>query len=152
MRPANRWSDRGVAATTTMRGGNALSKKQQEVSHEITPAATHAQGHNGASSHRVARRHDQRGSDMSLNLLPLGSLGAVEQNGTVTFGIWLPWVSANDGNSVTVKIFHDRDQFLPHIPASYFLLNTCVRPPSGHYWAVTVPIAGTPPGAAGGVP
>ena len=86
---------------------------------------------------------------MSLNLLPLGSLGAVEQNGTVTFGIWLPWVSANDGNSVTVKIIHERDQFLQHIPPEEFLLNHSVRPPYGDYWSVTVPIAGTPPGAAG---
>ena len=29
---------------------------------------------------------------MAMNLLPLRSLGAVESNGTVTFGIWLPWV------------------------------------------------------------
>ena len=31
---------------------------------------------------------------MAISLLPLGTLGAVENNGTVTFGIWLPWVSA----------------------------------------------------------
>jgi hypothetical protein len=36
---------------------------------------------------------------MSMTLLPLGTLGAVENNGTVTFGIWLPWVSAADGNT-----------------------------------------------------
>jgi len=43
---------------------------------------------------------------MAMNLLPLGSLGAVESNGTVTFGIWLPWVSDSDGNKVYVKIIH----------------------------------------------
>jgi len=42
-----------------------------------------------------------------MNLMPLGSLGAVETNGTVTFGLWLPWVSATDGNAVTVKIIHE---------------------------------------------
>jgi maltooligosyltrehalose trehalohydrolase len=26
-----------------------------------------------------------------MKLMPLGSLGAVETNGTVTFGLWLPW-------------------------------------------------------------
>jgi hypothetical protein len=43
---------------------------------------------------------------MAMNLLPLGGLGAVESNGTVTFGILLPWVSETDGNSVYVKIIH----------------------------------------------
>ena len=47
-----------------------------------------------------------------MNLMPLGLLGAVETNGTVTFGLWLPWVSATDGNAVTVKIIHEADQFL----------------------------------------
>ena len=46
------------------------------------------------------------------DLLPLGDLGAIETNGTVTFGLWLPWVSAADGNRVTVKVIHEHDQFL----------------------------------------
>ena len=41
---------------------------------------------------------------MALNLLPLGTLGAVETNGAVTFGLWLPWVSVGDGNAVTVVV------------------------------------------------
>src|SRR4029453_8351971 len=52
---------------------------------------------------------------MPPGLLPLGTLGAVEANGTVTFGLWLPWVSAADGNAVTVKIIHEADQFLQRI-------------------------------------
>lgn len=84
----------------------------------------------------------------SLNLLPLGDLGAIEQNGTVIFGVWLPWVSASDGNGVTVKIIHERDQFLQHIPPREFPLTHSVRPPYGDYWSVSVPIAGTPPGVA----
>ena len=59
---------------------------------------------------------------MAVNLLPLGSLGAVESNGTVTFGIWLPWVSDSDGNKVYVKIIHERDQFLQNIPLQEFSL------------------------------
>jgi hypothetical protein len=66
---------------------------------------------------------------MAMNLLPLGTLGAVENNGTVTFGIWLPWVSASDGNSVNVKIIHDRDQFLQNIPPREFPLTHSVRAP-----------------------
>ena len=57
-----------------------------------------------------------------MNLMPLGLLGAVETNGTVTFGLWLPWVSATDGNAVTVKIIHEADQFLQGLPARGFRL------------------------------
>jgi 1,4-alpha-glucan branching enzyme len=82
---------------------------------------------------------------MAMNLLPLGSLGAVESNGTVTFGIWLPWVSDSDGNKVYVKIIHERDQFLQNIPPQEFSLTHNVRDPYGDFWSATVPIAGTPP-------
>jgi len=94
---------------------------------------------------------------MAMNLLPLGSLGAVENksNGTVTFGIWLPWVSDSDGNSVCVKIIHENDQFLQKIPPQEFPLTHSVRDPYGDFWSATVPIAGTPPltqGSAWGTP
>jgi 1,4-alpha-glucan branching enzyme len=84
-----------------------------------------------------------------MNLMPLGSLGAVETNGTVTFGLLLPWVSAADGNVVTVKIIHEADQFLQEIPAREFQLAHNVRPPYGDFWSVTVPISGTPPAVQG---
>src|SRR6476646_8946400 len=92
---------------------------------------------------------------MAMNLLPLGSLGAVESNGTVTFGIWLPWVSETDGNSVYVKIIHEHDQFLQNIPPRDFRLTHSVRLPYGDLWSTPVPIAGTPPaiqGSAWGTP
>jgi len=82
---------------------------------------------------------------MPPSLLPLSVLGAVEANGTVTFGLWLPWVSAVDGNAVTVKIIHERDQFLQDIPPREFPLAHSIRPPHGDFWSVTVPIAGTAP-------
>jgi maltooligosyltrehalose trehalohydrolase len=82
---------------------------------------------------------------MAMNLLPLGSLGAVESNGAVTFGIWLPWVSDSDGNSVYVKIIHERDQFLQNIPPQEFPLTHSVRDPYGDFWSSTVPIAGIAP-------
>lgn len=90
-----------------------------------------------------------------MNLLPLGSLGAVESNGTVTFGIWLPWVSETDGNSVYVKIIHEHDQFLQNISSREFRLTHSVRDPYGDFWSTPVPIAGTPPaiqGSAWGTP
>ena len=86
---------------------------------------------------------------MALNPLDLGTLGAVETNGTVTFGLWLPWVSAADGNGVTVKIIHESDQFLQDVPPREFPLTHSQRAPYGDFWSVTVPIAGTPPAVAG---
>jgi len=86
---------------------------------------------------------------MALNLLPIGELGAIETNGTLTFGLWLPWVSAADGNRVAVKIIHETDQFLQNVPPREFPLSHAVRDPYGDFWSVTVPIAGTPPAVAG---
>ena len=76
-----------------------------------------------------------------MNLMPLGSLGAVETNGAVTFGLWLPWVSAGDGNAVSVKIIHEADQFLQRVPAREFPLTHSVRAPYGDFWSATVPMA-----------
>ncbi|CUT13537.1 14alphaglucan branching enzyme EC 24118 [Bradyrhizobium sp.] len=90
-----------------------------------------------------------------MNLMPLGSLGAVETNGTVTFGLWMPWLSAAVGNVVAVKIIHEADQFLQEMPAREFRLAHNVRAPYGDFWSVTVPVAGTPPtvpGSAWGSP
>ena len=86
---------------------------------------------------------------MALNLLPMGELGAIETNGTLTFGLWLPWVSAADGNRVAVKIIHETDQFLQNVPPREFPLGHTLRDPYGDFWSVTVPIAGTPPAVAG---
>jgi len=82
---------------------------------------------------------------MTLNLLPLDTLGAVENNGVVSFGLWLPWVSAADGNVVSVKIIHETDQYLQGVPAKEFPLTHSVRAPYGDFWSGTVPIAGTLP-------
>jgi 1,4-alpha-glucan branching enzyme len=84
-----------------------------------------------------------------MNLLPLGTLGAIENNGAVTFGIWLPWVSAADGNTITVKVIHERDQFMQGIPPREFPLAHSWRAPYGDFWSATVPIAGTTPARPG---
>jgi 1,4-alpha-glucan branching enzyme len=82
---------------------------------------------------------------MSTTLLPLDILGAIEHAGTVTFGIWLPWVSDAMGNTVSVKIIHERDQFLQAISPREFQMTHSIRAPHGDYWSGSVPIAGTPP-------
>jgi len=83
------------------------------------------------------------------DLLPLGDLGAIEANGSVTFGLWLPWVSAANGNRITVKVIHEHDQFLQAVPPREFPMTHSLRPPHGDFWSVAVPIAGTPPAARG---
>ncbi len=75
---------------------------------------------------------------MTVTLLPLDTLGAVENNGTVTFGLWLPWVADNDGNSVTIKIIHERDQFLKDVLPREFPMTHSVRQPYGDFWSATV--------------
>jgi 1,4-alpha-glucan branching enzyme len=80
-----------------------------------------------------------------MQLMPLESLGAVETDGAVTFGLWLPWVSATDGNAVTVRIIHEDDQFLQGVPPREFPLIHSVRAPYGDFWSGTVPIAGSAP-------
>src|SRR5574340_1788273 len=86
---------------------------------------------------------------MPLALLPLHDLGAIENSGVVTFGLWLPWVSAADGNALIVKVIHERDQFLQNIPPREFPMTHSVREPYGDFWSATVPIAGTAPAVAG---
>lgn len=86
---------------------------------------------------------------MTSMLLPLGDLGAIEKNGIVTFGLWLPWVSAADGNAITVKIIHEQDQFQQHLAPSEFSMTHSVRAPYGDFWSVSVPISGSPPPTAG---
>ena len=76
---------------------------------------------------------------MALNLLPLRELGAIETNGVVTFGLWLPWVSAADGNLVSVKIIHETDQFLQRVPPREFALTHSIRAPYGDFWSATAP-------------
>ena len=68
---------------------------------------------------------------MPIALLPLGTLGPIETGGTVTFGLWLPWVSASDGNAMTVKVIHERDQFLQGIAPREFSMTHSLRAPYG---------------------
>jgi maltooligosyltrehalose trehalohydrolase len=90
---------------------------------------------------------------MTATLLPMGSLGAVEQNGVLSFGLWLPWVTANDGNQVSVRIIHEDDQMLQSVPARELALSYSDRAPYGAYWSAQVQIAGAPaPGSSWGAP
>jgi len=61
-----------------------------------------------------------------MKLLPLNKLGARETNGIVEFGLFLPWVSAKDGNRLRVKVIHEQDQFLQDMqPSEFELTRSC---------------------------
>ncbi len=76
-----------------------------------------------------------------MDLLPLDKLGAREKPGNVVqFGLFLPWVSANDGNRLWVQVIHEKDQFLQDIPPIKFELQHAVDPQYGDYWSTEAAI------------
>lgn len=76
-----------------------------------------------------------------MNLLPLHKLGPREKpDGIVEFGLYLPWVSAQHGNRLWVKIIHEKDQFLQTIQPKSFELNHSVDSAYGDYWSAEVTI------------
>ena len=71
-----------------------------------------------------------------MNLLPLNLLGPHELPAHhVRFGYLLPWVSANDGNELFVKVIHEDDQFLQNIPPLRFQLGHSTHPDYGDLWS-----------------
>jgi len=91
-----------------------------------------------------------------MDLLPLHTLGAREvAPGELDFGVILPWVSAADGNRLWVKIIHEHDQFLQHVPPARFELHHRADPTYGDHWSARVvlgDVAGTGPGTSWGQP
>ncbi len=74
-----------------------------------------------------------------MKLLPLYKLGARETSpGVIDFGLFLPWVSANDGNRLWVKVIHEKDQFLQDIQPIIFELNHSIDADYGDYWSVQI--------------
>jgi 1,4-alpha-glucan branching enzyme len=76
-----------------------------------------------------------------MQLLPMDKLGPREvAPGVVQFGLYLPWVSAGDGNRLLVKIIHETDQFLQEILPLEFPLSHSVDSQYGDYWSAQVHI------------
>jgi 1,4-alpha-glucan branching enzyme len=74
-----------------------------------------------------------------VQLLPLEKLGAIRVRDQVyRFGLLLPWVSAQHGNRVWLRIIHERDQFLQEVLPHAFELAHEVDPVYGDYWSVEV--------------
>jgi maltooligosyltrehalose trehalohydrolase len=80
-----------------------------------------------------------------MDLLPLDTLGAHEVgDGQLDFGLFLPWVSAADGNRLWLKIIHEKDQFIQDVQPSRFELQHRVDPTYGDYWSTQVDLGGGP--------
>jgi hypothetical protein len=76
-----------------------------------------------------------------MQLLPLDTLGAHEiAPQRVRFGLFLPWVSAQDGHRLVVKILHEQDQFLQDVPPLAFPLQHITDATYGDYWSGEVDI------------
>jgi maltooligosyltrehalose trehalohydrolase len=84
-----------------------------------------------------------------MNLLPMNRLGARETAPNhLEFGLFLPWVSTQDGYELSVKVIHEADQFLQDIPPLAFPLTHSVDSQYGDYWSGQVDLAQqTPPHA-----
>lgn len=74
-----------------------------------------------------------------MELLPLAKLGPRESAAhVVDFGLFLPWVSAQDGNRLWLKLIHEKDQFLQDIPPRQFELSHSLDPVYGDYWSTQI--------------
>jgi len=81
--------------------------------------------------------------ESKLELLPLHKLGAWEDKHDskfVSFGIFLPKISAEEGNRLWVKVIHEKDQFLQDIQPKSFEMQHSVDPDYGDYWFTEIPI------------
>jgi len=86
-----------------------------------------------------------------VNLMPLTTFGAQVTGQELTFGLLLPWVTPANGQSVSVKVIHENDQFLQRVPPVASPLTHSVDPTYGDYWSGTVDLtAGAPPGSSWG--
>jgi maltooligosyltrehalose trehalohydrolase len=88
-----------------------------------------------------------------MDTLPIDQLGARETApGSVEFRVLLPWVSPAGGNTVRLKVIHERDQFLRDVPARVFPLVHETDPQWGDAWSATIAIAPDGDGSAWGLP
>jgi maltooligosyltrehalose trehalohydrolase len=70
-----------------------------------------------------------------MNYLPMDKLGAQETSPKIVhFGIYLPGVNPNNGYGVSVKIIHERDQYLQEFQPAVVVQTHSVDPTYGDYW------------------
>jgi len=84
-----------------------------------------------------------------MNYLPMNRLGAVETSPKVVqFGILLPGVDSARGYSVSVKIIHEKDQYLQAAQTAVVPQSHSVDPTYGDYWSGQIDL-NTAPAPAG---
>jgi maltooligosyltrehalose trehalohydrolase len=85
-----------------------------------------------------------------MQSLPLDTLGARETGPTtISLGVLFPWVTPANGQSVSARVIHERDQFLQRYPAVEVALSHSVDPSYGDRWSATIDVAATPPPGPG---
>jgi 1,4-alpha-glucan branching enzyme len=73
-------------------------------------------------------------------MIDLTEVGAhVDATGNVTFGVYLPEITAAKGYAVIVRVIHEMDQFTPEIPPQDFLLQFDSTHELG-LWSATIPL------------
>ncbi len=81
-----------------------------------------------------------------LELPPLHKLGAwgdKQDSKFVNFGMFLPKISAEEGNRLWVKVIHEKDQFLQDIQPKSFEMQHSEDLEYGDYWFAAIPIIST---------
>lgn len=77
-----------------------------------------------------------------MKLLPMNKLGARETKpGKLSFGLFLPWVSAGHGYRLQVKIIHEKDQFLQNIQPMVFELEHSADQEYSDFWSTEIKIS-----------
>lgn len=76
-----------------------------------------------------------------MKLLPIEKLGCHEwSDNRIHFGMLLPWVSADDGNRIFVKVIKEEDQFIQCVDPHRFELNHSTLDEYGDYWSGEITI------------
>jgi len=76
-----------------------------------------------------------------MKLLPLHDLGAREVSpGVMEFGLLLPWISPDKGYQLSVKVIHEKDQFLQEMQPLEFAMEHSAVPEYGDYWQTKIEI------------
>lgn len=86
-----------------------------------------------------------------MNYLPMEKLGALETSSKVIqFGIFLPGVDSTRGYTVSVKIIHEKDQYLQAGQPALIAQAHSIDPTYGDYWSGTIDLnaAQSPPGVS----
>lgn len=76
-----------------------------------------------------------------MQFLPMDQLGPHELPGKrVRFGFLLPWVAAQHGNRLFLKVIHEQDQFLQQVPPLRFAMQHGIHPVYGDLWQAEIAI------------